>query len=85
MGPFEKRVFEDTCNELQKDEHHEPFGYAPVSVFANARDRSMSEETGKKILDKLDSLERRLDLMFGDSVLIAGRWVSIQSFKRVGR
>lgn len=46
---------------------------------------SITEETGRKILDKLDELNRKLDLIFGSHALINGRFIDISKFGDDGK
>ena len=55
----------------------------PSSFFSHSTDRSpeMTKEDAERLNDKLDRIERKLDLIFGDSVLVKGQWFSLSNIR----
>jgi hypothetical protein len=55
-----------------------------VDLFTVSQaDVGLTEATGRQILQRLGSLERKLDLIFGDNVVMFGRFVRLLSFDEV--
>lgn len=60
------------------------FGLTPgdnlrLSLPCTTVQAKMTEATGDKILAKIESLERRLDMVFGNNVVLGGCFVSLNS------